>query len=85
MLIIVEIVLITYAWMVEQVAPYLQFDGGLSSVALAAVEHRSDLIRPVLKESPRARRTMVPTESRAPLGAVRQDRPKRGANEASCN
>ncbi|KAK8094390.1 hypothetical protein PG997_001075 [Apiospora hydei] len=43
-----QIAMISFAWMCEQVAPYLQLDVDLRSLAEAAVEDRVTLIKPVL-------------------------------------
>ncbi|KAJ6256141.1 hypothetical protein Dda_8976 [Drechslerella dactyloides] len=43
-----QIALITFAWMCEQVSPYLRLEDDLGSVARSAVEDRFNLIQPVL-------------------------------------
>ncbi|KAK8134075.1 hypothetical protein PG984_006087, partial [Apiospora sp. TS-2023a] len=43
-----QIAMISFAWMCEQVAPYLQLDVDLGSLARAAVADRYNLIKPVL-------------------------------------
>ncbi|KAK8077572.1 hypothetical protein PG996_003742 [Apiospora saccharicola] len=43
-----QIAMISFAWMCEQVAPYLQLDVDLGNLARAAVEDRCNLIKPVL-------------------------------------
>jgi hypothetical protein len=44
-----EIALITFAWMCEQVAPYLELAADLPSLAITTVEDRSNLLCPVLE------------------------------------
>ncbi|KAK8039076.1 hypothetical protein PG993_007487 [Apiospora rasikravindrae] len=43
-----QIAMISFAWMCEQIAPYLQLDVDLRSLARVAVEDRVTLIKPVL-------------------------------------
>ncbi|KAI1848423.1 hypothetical protein JX265_008795 [Neoarthrinium moseri] len=43
-----QLALITFAWMCEQVAPYLQLDTDLDTLARGAVEDRYSLMRPAL-------------------------------------
>lgn len=46
----IEIALISFAWMCEQVAPYLQFveDGSLGELGKSAVQDRYNLLKPLL-------------------------------------